>query len=407
MQTRRLACYTPPMIIRFSHGALRRELTPVDNLFIAEYLPDADGTDVMVYLYGLMQCYHPAMRDISVADALGLSDARVQLAFSYWQGRGLVRIHSGEPLTVEYLTAEQPAVTSEAPRKYRDLAEAVDKLLSPRMLTSREWSVVYECVELYGMDEGAVVALCAHCVQCKGKRVSMNYIAAVARTWNEQGIVTAAQAQAYMRDYETSRHGAGEVLLRWNKRRRPTQAEMDVYETWHKEWGFDAETILAVCGQMTDVSTPTFAILGNRLQALRDKNITTPEQLQAEAIYLDAAQTFATEVFARMRVQKTPTRSDAAQLAAFVEAGLPQALLFLAAEHCITAERPFGKLKTILKNWAEEGILTEEQAKAKLSAFGQPQKARGAKKTAFHGFSQREIRDADFDHLFVTLDEDI
>ncbi|MCL2672693.1 MAG: DnaD domain protein [Clostridiales bacterium] len=394
------------MTIRFSPGAQRRELTPVDNLFIAEYLPDADGTDVMVYLYGLMQCYHPAMRDVSVADALGLSPERVQLAFLYWQERGLVHIANGEPLRVEYLTAQQPAVTTEAPRKYRELASAVNVLLAPRELTSREWSVIYECVELYGMDEDAVPELLAHCVQLRGKRISMNYLAAVARSWNERGIVTAAQAKEYIRDYEIGRHGAAELLLRWNKRRAPTQDEMALYERWRRDWGFDAEAILAVCGQMTDVATPSFKILGDRLDALRGKNIRTAEQLQAEFTGADEARAFAAELFARMRMQVPPTREQAAQIAAFT---LPREVLLLAAEHCATAERPFGKLKTILKNWAEEGIQTEEGAIAKLSAFGQP-KARGGnlyKKNPATAYSQREIRDEDFEHLFLNLEEDI
>ncbi len=31
-------------------------VTPVDNQFILEYLPNATGDAVRVYLYGLMQC---------------------------------------------------------------------------------------------------------------------------------------------------------------------------------------------------------------------------------------------------------------------------------------------------------------------------------------------------------------
>lgn len=35
------------------------DITPLDNQFILEFMPAAKGDYVKVYLYGLMQCYHP------------------------------------------------------------------------------------------------------------------------------------------------------------------------------------------------------------------------------------------------------------------------------------------------------------------------------------------------------------
>ncbi len=41
------------------------DVTPLENQFILEYMPDAKGDYVKVYLYGLMQCYHP-QKDMSL-----------------------------------------------------------------------------------------------------------------------------------------------------------------------------------------------------------------------------------------------------------------------------------------------------------------------------------------------------
>ena len=92
------------MICRFEQGTARREITPVDNQFIADYLPKAPGLYVQVYLYGLMQCYHPALAEGSVDQALGISPQAVEEAYAYWQKEGLVRIVSADPFTVEYAT---------------------------------------------------------------------------------------------------------------------------------------------------------------------------------------------------------------------------------------------------------------------------------------------------------------
>ena len=158
-------------------------MTPVDNLFFTVFMPEADGTFVKVYLYGLMQCYHGSLADDSIAEQLGITETEVRCAFVYWQARGLVRIVSDEPLTVEYLLAGQPALTEATAVKYRPFIEAVNALLAPRQLDLREMKAMYDCIELYGLDEATVLELVAYCIEQKGKRVSTNYILAAAQTW--------------------------------------------------------------------------------------------------------------------------------------------------------------------------------------------------------------------------------
>ena len=119
------------MNIHFSPEAQKREQTPVDNLFFSEYMPDADGEAVKVYLYGLMQCRFPSMGDVALSEALNLPEGAVRAAFVYWQSKGLVRILKDEPLEVEYLTVEQPAVTTAVPMKYQAFVRALNELIAP------------------------------------------------------------------------------------------------------------------------------------------------------------------------------------------------------------------------------------------------------------------------------------
>ena len=67
----------------FSENYLMLGVTPVENLFIQEYLPRASGDYVRVYLYGLMQCYHPSeeMSLDRTAHILDLSVDTVRDAF--------------------------------------------------------------------------------------------------------------------------------------------------------------------------------------------------------------------------------------------------------------------------------------------------------------------------------------
>ena len=395
------------MNIRFSPEAARRELTPIDNLFLLEYMPEADGMFVKVYLYGLMQCYHPSLSDADMGDALGLTDAQIRCAFVYWQAKGLVRIRSDEPLTVEYLLTEQPAVTTATPVKYRRFIESLNALLSPRSLDLREMKAMYDCIELYGLEEGAVLSLVAYCIELKGKRVSANYVLTVAQEWSEQGVKTQAAAEQYVADWRVQKHGAAEVLRRWNKRRPPTVDEMALYDRWTNELGFDAETILAAAARMTDVASPTFAILSDRLSEMKENNVTNVEAMDAVAEQQSADREFARMVYARLGKIGAPDKTTIAQLKMFrEEKGVSREAILLAADECAGAERALGLLKKTLSEWADAQVKTVGQAEEALKK-PKAAPAKKKKKNAALLYEQTPISEDDFNQLVVDLNEDV
>ncbi len=372
------------MNIHFSPEAQKREQTPVDNLFFSEYMPDADGEAVKVYLYGLMQCRFPSMGDDAISDVLNLPASAVRTAFVYWQSKGLVRILKDEPLEVEYLTVGQPAVTTAVPLKYHAFVRALNELIAPRRFSMNELGHIYDCIETFHLEEKTVLELVSHCMEEKGRNVRVQYIVTVGKSWADAGIVTYDQARTYIANATVRKHGAAAVLRRWNKRRPPTLDEMAMYDQWVKEWGFDDEAILAVCPRLTNTSSPSFEALGDRLRELYEQNKVKAEDIRADSETISDEREFARMVFARMGKVSSPTKDDVRQLGVFLDGpdGLPREVVLLAAEECADAERPFGKLKTVLKDWSERKIRTVEEAQKMLaerkSVYGQ---ADGRRKT--------------------------
>lgn len=391
------------MNVRFSAGAARRELTPIDNLFISEYMSEADGDAVKVYLYGLMQCMYTAYAETDIGFALGLDAEKVLSAFVYWQSRGLVRILGEDPLTVEYLTVEQPAVTTATPMKYAGFVSALTTLTAPRTFTLREMRHIYDCIETFKLEEGAVLELISHCMETKGRNVSVQYIMTVAEVWSQKGLYTAAAAREYINDLKVKKHGAAEVLRRWNKRRQPTQDEMDLYEKWQRDWGFDEEAILAACPLLTGVSTPTFEALGERLETLHTQGLTDKAGIEAQSGFVTSEKEFARMVFARMGKVEAPTATQASQLSLFMtgDNALSREIILAAADLCSDAERPFGKLKTILRDWSEKGVKTVEEAEKYSEP---PANKRGKRSAPYAGFQQRGTDNINFDDISLDLD---
>ena len=398
------------MNVHFSIEAQKREQTPVDNLFFSEFMPDADGDAVKVYLYGLMQCRYPSMRDASISDALSMSEGAVRVAFVYWQSKGLVRILKDEPLEVEYLTVEQPAATTSVPLKYQAFVRALNELIAPRRFNMNELGHVYDCIEVFGLEEKTVLELVSHCMEEKGRNVRIQYIVTVAKSWADAGIVTYDQARDYIANAMVRKHGATAVLRRWNKRRSPTLDEMALYDSWIKDWGFDDEAILAVCPRLTSTSSPSFEALGDRLRELYEQKKVRAEDIRADTEAISSEQEFARMVFSRMGKVSSPSRDDIRQLSVFLNGpdGLSREVILLAAEECADADRPFGKLKTILRDWTERKIRTVEDAKKALSdrkPVSNPENTRRRMRNTLLNYTEQGVSHANLNDIAMDLDE--
>ena len=391
---------------RFSDDAARREATPVDNLFIAEYLPHASGLQVQVYLYGLMQCRYPSMGERPIDEALGLSEQAVRDAFAYWQSLGLVRIASDVPLTVEYRPLGEAAAQA-LPAKYAGLVRRIGALVAPRQFGVQELRHVYDWIEVYGLEEGAVLELVSHCMELRGRRVSINYMTRVAQSWAERGVRTCGQARADIMAFELRCSGASKVLRAWNKRRKPTEAELALYQKWTGEWGFTEAAILAALPRLTVTGSPNFTYLDELLDSLRGRQLTGEAQIEADDEQAAADRAFAKLLFERAGKVEPATRTQRAQIAMYLhEFSMPRELLLFAAECSRGANEPFGRMKRLLNDWHDQGVTTIPQAQARLAAQSA---APAPKKVARRGtdYAQHAVSEADLSHLMLDLNEDL
>ena len=397
------------MQIRFSPESVRHSLTPVHNRFILDYLPHADGTAVRVYLYGLMQCCFSSTAEQTISDALGLSDLAVLESFLYWQKQGLVRISCQNPLIVEYLPIEGESVVSAVTGNYTELVTALNALTAPRQFDVRELKHVYDWVEVYQLDEAAVLELVAHCMDLKGRRVSVNYISTVAQSWSEKGIRTREQALACIEDFNLKKHGASAILLEWNKHRKPTRTEMDLYEKWTRDWGFDHSAIMAALPRISLAGSPSFAYLDDLLDHLRSEKITSSEQIMKQDNASAGEKAFAKLLFDRAGKTELATPTQRAQIRMYLEDWhMPRELLLYGAEQCRGANEPFGLMKKKWNEWHEAGVDTLQKAEEfeRTQAERRHPKSYGAGRSRSIGYDQHSISDSELDHLLINFDEE-
>ena len=149
----------------FDETYLMMGVTPVENIFIMNYLPKAPGDFVRVYLFGLFQCYHPDsdMTPARMGRLLDLTEEEVTGAFQYWERMGIVKRVSDNPPAYHYLniamTWGDESPMEKAIYRHQDFNNRLQQLYGTRILHPAEYDLAAQWVEELGLPEEVVLIL--------------------------------------------------------------------------------------------------------------------------------------------------------------------------------------------------------------------------------------------------------
>ena len=243
------------MEIQFQEG-IKAEITCVPNAFIDEYLAEASGEYVRVYLY-LLRHLRENLKIHSIADALNLTDYDIKRAIFYWEKRGIfkegtakaveeeIRSEEAARLSEEVLNRKQAnnftklSFFAEKNQKHLPLAEKNSSLAEQNMsFTQRNLLPIEEkkqeineeefegilyvaqyllpggvsrshiqkfeyMVEYLGMSSELIEFLLDYCASI-GK-TSPRYIESVALDWHEKRIQTVKQAKSLIEQFDLTK----------------------------------------------------------------------------------------------------------------------------------------------------------------------------------------------------------
>ena len=205
----------------FDEQAALFDVTPLPNQFILNYLPEASGDAVRVYLFGLVACYHhEAISDLQqMARELNMTEDDIRAAYRYWERKGLVQRVADNPPQYRYQNIYQVMMTgaqAQIDPAYEQFAEAIYGVFdNDRRLHGKDVSQCYEWVEQMRLPPDVVIAMMRHMVQKHGKNVSMKKAEQMAmRARGRKGADGGGGAgdfQARPDRLERQQEGAGEV----------------------------------------------------------------------------------------------------------------------------------------------------------------------------------------------------
>ncbi len=330
------------------------EATSVSNLFIDEYMKDANDAQLKIYLYLLrMMSVHMATSVSDIADKFNHTEKDVMRALKYWEKMRLLSLEYDEnkaltgirlldvnkktgadivslapvvQLSSKTASADKisdasitsvleekqpyakPSYTLDELRSFKNNEETAQILFVAEQylgkpLSTCEIKTILFFSDKLGFSSDLIDYLIQYCVD-KGKK-DFRYIEKVAISWAEEGITTPKQAAGAARKYDKIVY---DVMKALGKSNAPTKAEADYALKWIREYSFTSDIIMEAC-QRTVLATDKhrFEYADSILTSWHKKNV----HHKADIKLLD-------EAYTGTRKRSAPKAASASQFNQFM-----------------------------------------------------------------------------------------
>ncbi len=227
--------------------------TDVENSFITEYLPTADGDSVKTYLYGLYLC-QSGKSDVTLkelSDALDISEEKITDIFKFWQEFDLVTF-TVEPFAVTYLpiSTNYSRARKYKPEKYTEFSSLLQNLFPNRAILLTEYTEYYNIMEIYSITQEAMLMIVKYCIDKKGDDISYRYISKVAKDFGARGLTTVEKVEAELNKYVRRSVDIERILNAMGSKKQPEVENLKQLNKWTNELGFTMESVLAAASSL-------------------------------------------------------------------------------------------------------------------------------------------------------------
>jgi DnaD/phage-associated family protein len=261
--------------------------TQVENIFIQDYMPDADGSFIKVYLTALMYADNEDISNRQIARHLHMAEEDVLRAWNYWEERGIIKKHYFSRddrfhYSVEFLNLKERIFAPDSvedsgepdiPDMISDEAES-EKIksvltrvqdLTGRMLSGKETREIISWICGDGIDADLVCFVYEYCAR-RRQNTRFSYVSAVLKNWNEEGIKTVDEAESMLSENDQRHNQYRRIMKALGFTRNPTEDEKLKIDSWFDDMNFSMEKILEACSRTSGISNPNINYVNSILR---------------------------------------------------------------------------------------------------------------------------------------------
>ena len=287
-------------------------ITPIDNIFLNDYMPMANGTYVKVYLLGFKYAsdkdYKIELTNKTIAKHLDISIEDVLNAWDFWEEKGIIKKEKGEDINykVLFLNLKQlyiknnlmnlkekvaPQIKQISKPTPKDLIEAnqipiINKMFNNidymmrRQTTPLEKQQILGWIQSYNMNPDVIEKAFSYGVEKKGKR-SINYVDGIIKNWYDMGLTN---IEAVMEYFKT----ADEVYYRYERvmkalglsNKGVTQGDLKLVNKWFDDYKFSIDLVLKACESSSKVQQVSVSYIDAIMNSWYEKGIKTVQDVE-------------------------------------------------------------------------------------------------------------------------------
>lgn len=340
----------------------------VENKFIVDYLPYADGDYVKVYLYGLSLAARKGDSDDAVdrlARRLDLDRATVDAAIEYWAELGLMS-KLGDDITYLSLRSARPKIKKFDVDLYREFNRQTQLYIAARQITPNEYNEYYSLMEKLKIEWQAMVLIVKYCVDLKGDNVASTYILAVARNLALDGYRTYDEVENRLEEYGVYYSDVKQLLAVMGGK-RPDHETFELYKKWLKTYKFDRDTILHAASYIKKGGA---AALDAKLTSYKELGLTTSAAIDDYETDRAEMYKFARAVNKSLGVFYENTDPEITNFfRPWLDLGFEKKAIIALAENCfMNGLKTLPDLDAVVRTFLAENILTAKDVADKLGS---------------------------------------
>ena len=361
------ALFTGSVMIKFDSQYHLYDITPLENMFIQQYLVKSPGDYVKVYIYCLNCCYYPDGSRItydSIASSLKLSNDDVQRALRYWSRLGIMTVENkDDSLEIEMHSMKDIFLKCEFSDKielykYADFNNALSEAFAPRILDTQDYLLYQDMITMFDVSEEYVIEAVKYSVKAtKNPDVPYKYVEKVIEAWKNDNINDVDTLKKYLEKSDTAYREICSILRYLGMNRAPTVPELNCYKKWTDEYHFTFESIKEACNATISANTPTIKYLDSILTSLHDKKATTPEQITAIKENTDNYRNKVRKLLYYLGLRGAPS---AIQIQKYIkwekDYGYNEEAVSIAASMITNSKNPYDALDNLLESFYMNGI---------------------------------------------------
>lgn len=233
--------------------------TPVSNVFIEKYMPNARGEFIKVYLLMLKYNISGEMGVSSsiLASSLNLLESDILNAFNYWNDEGVIKLIPIDKMgnfNIEFVDLSQESKTTNKEinllealtnNSTKDMLSDIERLLG-RPLSPKEMTTYLSWEDDFNFTTELILILLEYCIS-RGKS-DYRYIEKVAIAWHNMKITTVEEAQNYIKKTEDKwikiRHILNYLGIKNSDLMKPQE---EMFEKWIIDYNFSMPIIEKAC----------------------------------------------------------------------------------------------------------------------------------------------------------------